>query len=431
LQVVLLELNEVNFDHLRLYAARGRLPNLASLIERHGVVETTSEQGGEELEPWIQWVTAHTGLALKDHCVFRLGDIVTRDIAQIWEVLEERGLRVGAICPMNAKNRTQDAAFFVPDPWTATEATAPTLLKRMHSAIRQIVNDNAQARISFASAAWLGVGALRYARITNYPYYAALIAAARRKPWVKAMFLDLLLSDVFVGEVCRRKPHFSSLFLNAAAHIQHHYMFNSIAYTGGQRNPNWYIDDEQDPVGEIYEVYDRIVGEIRRRCRGSRLMIATGLHQDPHSSVTFYWRLRDHAAFLQKLQAPFMRVAALMSRDFIVECASATDAAQTAAILASAQDQAGGRLFEVDNRGRDLFVMLTWSRDISPDFVYTANGRRFAGLRDDVAFVAIKNGEHNGVGYFIDTGLTNNHRERPFPLKDLPMRICAALEVQW
>ena len=64
----------------------------------------------EHLEPWIQWVTAHTGLDFAEHGVFRLGDIVARDLPQIWEQLEEKGLRVGAICPMNAKHRLKDAA---------------------------------------------------------------------------------------------------------------------------------------------------------------------------------------------------------------------------------------------------------------------------------------------------------------------------------
>ncbi len=429
--VVLLELNEVNFEHLRVYADRGLLPNFARLISQHGVSETTSEERYEHLEPWIQWVTAHTGLAFDDHKVFRLGDIVSHDLAQIWEILEDRGLRVGAISPMNAKNRTRNAAFFVPDPWTSTELTAGSLLRRMYKAISQAVSDNAQARLSLSSAMWLLAGALRYARSANYPVYGALISVVRRKPWAKAMVLDLLLADVFFSATRAGTPDFSSLFLNAAAHIQHHYMFNSLAYLGSRRNPDWYVMRDEDPVGEIYAMYDRIVGAIRSRHPRTRLMIATGLHQDPHSDVTFYWRIKEHARFLSKLGVPFVRVAPLMSRDFVVECSSAGDAERAEQILLSVQDVDGNRLFEVDNRGRDLFAMLVWSRDIGSDFVCTVGGVPFQGLKDDVAFVAIKNGEHNGVGYFIDTGLKHRERANQFPLKELPDRICEALGVRW
>ena len=74
-QVLLIELNELNFDALQAYMKRGELPHFAALLDRVGYAETLSEARYEELEPWIQWVTAHTGLSLAEHGVFRLGDI--------------------------------------------------------------------------------------------------------------------------------------------------------------------------------------------------------------------------------------------------------------------------------------------------------------------------------------------------------------------
>ena len=89
--LILLELNEVNFDFVRRYVARGQLPALAQMIARHGLAETVSEDKYEELEPWIQWVSAHTGLTFAEHKVFRLGDIVQHEHEQIWEKLEAGG----------------------------------------------------------------------------------------------------------------------------------------------------------------------------------------------------------------------------------------------------------------------------------------------------------------------------------------------------
>jgi hypothetical protein len=226
LPLLLLELNEVNFEHVLDFASRGEMPNLSKLIRAHGIAKTESEQAYEELEPWIQWVTAHTGLSFKDHRVFRLGDIVNHDLAQIWEHLEQSGLRVGAISPMNAKNRTRNAAFFVPDPWTPTTVSAGALLTGLYRAVSQAVNDNAQGRLTPSAVVWLAAGAARYANARNYARYARLIAGASSRPWVKSIILDLLLADVFATEVRRTQPQFASLFLNAAAHIQHHYMFN-------------------------------------------------------------------------------------------------------------------------------------------------------------------------------------------------------------
>lgn len=63
---------------------------MARLLGAIGCVLTESEKEYQHLEPWIQWVTAHIGMTFAEHGVFRLGDIVNRDIPQIWEQLEQR-----------------------------------------------------------------------------------------------------------------------------------------------------------------------------------------------------------------------------------------------------------------------------------------------------------------------------------------------------
>lgn len=430
-KLILLELNEINFEHLRVYAARGELPHISQLINEHGVVETISESRYEELEPWIQWVTAHTGLTLTEHGIFRLGDISHTEILQIWEALEEQGLSVGAISPMNAKNRCRHAAFFVPDPWTSTKLTARPLLRKLYRAIAQAVNDNAQSRLAARSLVWLLLGAAIYARPVNYAEYVKIAWAARTKPWFKAMLLDLLLADVFIRETVRKKPDFTSLFVNAGAHIQHHYMFNSVAYRGSLKNPKWYAPTRMDPIADVYRLYDRIVGQVQTAFPEARLMVATGLHQDPHSEVTYYWRLRDHKAFLEKHDVPFVRVEPRMSRDFLIVCKNASDAKSAERILGTAKGEMGIPLFEVDNRGSDLFVMLTYPHEIGEEFVYMMGNEEFGGLREDVAFVAIKNGQHNGIGYFVDSGTVPGELPEQFPLTEMPSRISEALEVKW
>ncbi len=427
--LLLLELNEVNFEFVEAYTRRGELPNFAAVFREHGYVRTRSEESYEKLEPWIQWVTAHTGKSLAEHEVFRLGDIVSRDIPQIWELLEALGLKVGAISPMNAKHRLRDPAFFVPDPWTATDVTAPHVLERLYRSISQAVNDNAQSRLTAGSLYALLVGIARYARPTSYPRYCALAAGALRGPWRKAMFLDLLLSDVYIRQVRATRPHFATLFLNAGAHIQHHYMFCAEAYDGPHRNPEWYVQRGVDPVRDVYELYDAILGAVRSSFPGARLMLATGLHQTPHGKVTYYWRLKDHEAFLRGLGIDFVRVDPRMSRDFLVSCRDEEQAANAARVLQLAVASDGTPLFEVDNRGVDIFAMLVYPGPIERGFRFSVGPTQYDDLYDDVAFVALKNGEHNGTGYFLDTGAPKGSGPAEFPLADMPRRIMEALNV--
>lgn len=429
--LIFLELNEVNFDYVRRYCEQGRLPTLAKLIERHGITETISEQNYEELEPWIQWVSAHTGLPYAEHRVFRLGDIHGHSIPQVWEVLEKAGKKIGAISPMNAANRCAEPAFFVPDPWTRGKVSGPFLLGKLYDAISQAVNDNAEGRLDASSLIWLITGFARFSRPRRYYDYARnVVSAARGNSWSKALFLDRLLADVYLDLMDRDGPEFSSLFLNAAAHIQHHYMFNSRAYEGTMKNPAWYIKEIDDPVFEAYQCYDKIIGELIDKHPSKRIMIGTGLHQDPHENATFYWRLRDHAEFLKRHAISFTNVKPRMSRDFLI-CFDNSDGARIAErSLYTLLAQDGSPLFQVENRGNELFVMLVWPHDIGPDFVYYFEGAERRGFRDDVAFVAIKNGQHNGIGYLIDTGRRAEPNEK-IPLTSLPHLICEAFGLDW
>jgi hypothetical protein len=428
--LLLLELNEVNFAYLERYIEQGELPAFARLFAEHGYSQTTSEERHDQLEPWIQWVTAHTGKTLAEHGIFRLGDIDRLgSTEQIWERLErERAICVGAISPMNAENRLKNGGFFVPDPWTNTPATGPFLLRKLGRAISDAVNENAEGRMSVASAFWLVAGALRYARFENYREYLTGALGALRSAWLRAVVLDLLLADTFIAQVRRKRPGFASLFLNGAAHVQHHYMFSSSVYDGPRRNPEWYLQPGQDPLLDVYRAYDRIVGSVRRSFPDYRVMIATGLHQDPHEEITYYWRLRDHAQFLRKVGVPFSNVHARMSRDFLIECRDASDAARAKEILTALRAADGLPVFEVDNRGRDLFAMLTYPREIRAGFELLSGSSSIAGFAEDVVFVALKNGEHNGTGYFIDTGRPKDSSPAVFALAQLPERIAAAFD---
>jgi hypothetical protein len=430
-QLLFLEFNEINLESIRYYTARQLLPNLRRLIENNGWASTTSEQRYEDVEPWIQWVTAHTGKSLQEHQVFRLGDIVQHELPQIWESLETHGLRVGALGPMNAAHRVREPAFFVPDFWTQTRISAPPSLARLHGAVSQLVSDNAQARLTPGSMAALLMGLAAYAAPGNYSLYASLAMTSRVRSWHRAILLDLLLSDVFASLVRRTSPDFATLFLNAGAHIQHHYLFSAQCYGGPHRNPEWYVASGVDPVLEVYEVYDRILGTIRRKFPSARVMIATGLHQDPHGEGVYYWRLRRHADFLTRIGVPFERVEPRMSRDFLVVCRDTEQAMQAQARLAGAiANKDALPLFEVDNRGVDLFVTLTYAREIPAGFAITVGQDTFSGLDEDVVFVALKNGQHNGLGYFLDTGADFRAGDIRFELREIPRIVAQALGVK-
>jgi hypothetical protein len=186
------------------------------------------------------------------------------------------------------------------------------------------------------------------------------------------------------------------------------------------RNPSWYVKNRKDPVAELLEIYDIVVGELLP-LKGTDLIIATGLSQKPYDRVKFYYRLRNHAQFLMQLGIKFQSVHPLMTRDFLIEFGS-SDAADDAQVrLASLRViESGLALFEeIDNRGTSLFVTLTYHCEISAGTVLECEGLRMH-LLPQVVFVAIKNGMHQSVGYaFFTSGVKEYAPVEGSHVKDL------------
>ena len=402
-KIILVGLNELNFEYIETYCDKGLLPNFKHIFESYGYKKTLSENEYRLLEPWIQWVTLHTGKLYEEHKVFRLGDIVDRkDLKQLWEIAEEKGLSVGAVSPFNADNRLKSPKFFVPDPWTQTKADGESFVRRVSVAVSQAVNDNAKGGLTKESIMALLRTYLKVVPIFKYNEYLSLVASIKSKIGVKAVILDKLLGDLFLSQWKRYKPDFATLFLNTGAHFQHHYMFNSIAYDGEFANPEWYCPAKEDPLFEILKEYDKLLGRLLKT--RARLVIATGLHQKPHKHLTYYWRLKEHNEFLSLAGiSNYQEVIPRMSRDFLVKFDNEVKAKEVEEKLSRFKAiHDGESIFTIDNRGKSLFIELTYPKDITDNFDIQGDCL-IKDLKKYVAFVAIKNGEHDGIGYFLDT----------------------------
>ena len=108
--MLVIQLNELNFDYAKHYIEKYNLVNFKSLIKLNNCI-TSSETKYETLEPWIQWVTFNTGKSADEHEIFRLGDVDNLKYQQIYEKVEDLGYKVGGSCPMNTKNKLKKPVF--------------------------------------------------------------------------------------------------------------------------------------------------------------------------------------------------------------------------------------------------------------------------------------------------------------------------------
>ena len=416
-KLIFWEMNEINFNYVNYYINQGKLPNWKKFIKSHGLFKTISENKYEDLEPWIQWPSVRTGLTNQDHGLFRLGDIEGSGLKQHWEIIEENGYTVAAISPINGANNTQNSPFWIPDPWVETKVSGKGFISRIAKAIKQAVNDNSSEKLETKTILAIFEGLLTKSQLSSWPQYiSGLFGVIKRQHWSKAIILDRLLSDIFVCLWSKYQPDFSVLFLNSGAHIQHHYMCNSSAYNGQVKNPSWYINEQKDPLLEILELYDSVLYELQK-IKNTRLMIAVGIQQIPYEKPTFYWRLKDHGAFVTKLGIKYKKIQPRMTRDFLIEFHNHGDLIKAESILTNIKSDSGEKIFrEVDNRGKDLFVSLTHSDDISDQFSFFLDTKEFTNFRDDVVFVAIKNGHHDKVGYYLDSNRKPNDLKNYLPV---------------
>ena len=155
LKLILVQLNEINFDLVNKYlstAKKNRFVNLRFVKNTYESFNTYAENKYENLEPWIQWASVYLGQNFKQHKIFRLGDIVYNPKKkQIFEIIEEKGFKVGALLPMNAENRLKNPSYFIPDPWTETHSDESSFSKSISLMLKQTVNNNAQGNLSFSS----------------------------------------------------------------------------------------------------------------------------------------------------------------------------------------------------------------------------------------------------------------------------------------
>ncbi len=407
MNLILVELNEINFDVVQYYIDKGiSLPAMEYMIES-GLVITRAESEYDYLEPWIQWVSIHTGKEYSEHNVFRLGDFVNSKEKQFFEKVEESGFKVGAISPMNATNKLKKPSYFIPDPWTKTESDKSFLSKIISKSISQSVNDNAQSKLTTKTIISLIFAFLIMVRPSKYYFMIKYALSAFGKSWRKALFLDIFLFEIHRTLYKNKKPNFSTIFLNAGAHIQHHYFFNSPYVKSKElKNPSWYINENFDPMLEMLIEYDRLIADLIEQS-DSELIISTGLSQKPYTHLKFYYRLKDHKNFLDNIGIKYLDVMPRMTRDFLISFESNEEAKIAEEKLSSILVNSDLQLFgEIDNRGKDIFVVLTYPFEIKENSFIDVQGKRLM-LLDKVVFVAVKNGEHHTKGYtYFSKGLS-------------------------
>lgn len=412
MSVCILELNEINFEIAGKYASKYGLSHLQSVIEES--TNTTSETEYNLLEPWIQWVTVRTGMSAKDHKCFNLGDIEDLRHESIFDAMVDQGYSIGLVSPMNCyNNRPSGYQIFVPDPWTNTAVTGGWTTKRFYQAIKQAVNDNSSGHVDLKSKLNLVLGIYTHTSFVNFIEIVKYFLKINGKSWRKAIFLDMILSAMLTYQVKKRKLDCGAVFLNAGAHIQHHYFFNS-EFVGNHKgeNPSWYIEAHEDPLKEVLFLYNNVIKNVKQKC--DKLIVLTGLSQEPYPYSKFYYRVSSLNKLFADFDIPHASVSARMTRDFTVFFEDEVQMCKFVERINMFKCSDGNSVFSIGEYGKcRIFCYLNYPREITENATFYF-GDNEINFHDYVNFVAIKNGSHDQAGYLYVEG-------QKLP-KDIPLR---------
>ena len=139
-KLLLISLNEINFEIVKEYLDDKNLKHFKYLSEK--IKFTESNEKYSNLEPWIQWPSIYTGKSAQEHKMFRLGDAVKFNYETIFNDIENLGIKVGAVSPMNLKNNLIKPSYFIPDPWTNTPSDNNFWSKIISKTISYFVKTN-------------------------------------------------------------------------------------------------------------------------------------------------------------------------------------------------------------------------------------------------------------------------------------------------
>jgi hypothetical protein len=376
-KTLFLELNEFNASLLQTAAEKLDLPHLkrlCSLAQTSIWTEDTYES--DFLEPWVQWVSVHTGVPSSVHKIKHLGDVPRLESKQIWELLSERGITSGVWGAMNASRRNANLCrFFLPDPWTASEDAFPDELNSLLDPVRYL-SKNYLNRSSWTLLKKVGkllkllfakgLGPTLLKETIKLPFR---LFRYRFKHFVFISLADYLYTCLFLIYRKQENPDFSLLFLNSIAHLQHHH------WHGQELTQN-------EPLTYGFKVLDKILKLLFDSLGENETFVVANALSQKNTNDEKPWilyRQMDQTSFLKTVGIRFERVESHMTHDAHIYFATEQDAQQAKKSLEGARIE-GQPLFLVESYSEQpnkLFYRICFTDEVVPDVKFTIHGKDY------------------------------------------------------
>lgn len=378
-RVILLEFNELVLPLIRRFMEEGHLPNFRRLYDTSDCFRTDAGEEPPYLEPWIQWVTIHTGLRREEHGLHSLDAGHRLRSPRIWDYVSKAGKESWICGSMNVGCDEGFRGSMLPAPRTTMIPPTPEGLRPFFSFVRRNVLGHVNSQSPSGMSESLEF--LRF-MLRNGLSSSTVSAACRqilrekrtgRYHWRRALILDLLCADLFRSIWRRRLPAFATLFLNSTAHLQH--------YHWREMEPSAFsLHSDPDRVREYgnavllgYRGLDAILGRILAMAgKETTIVLASALGQQPHTGYEHSggrqtYRVRDFDGFLVLAGLTTCReIAPVMAEEFFLRFDSEEEAGSAEGLLLRLR-LADQPLMRLQRAGTELFAGCAMRSAVADD----------------------------------------------------------------
>ncbi len=368
--VILLEFNELSRGLMDRFIKEGKLPSFERLYRESHVFTTESDGDVENLEPWIQWITVHSGIPTKTHKIANLGDGHLLREKSVWDLVSESGKKIWVCGSMNVQYQVPIRGWVLPDPWTTEVKPHPADdLLPFFRFVSANVLDHTRNRTALPFADRLAFVRFMMRHGLSSETVAAIVTQLiselrhpARMHWKRAAILDKLQFDLFRWVYRRERPAFSTFFSNSTAHFQHLYWRNLEPEAFHVKPTPAEQAAYEEAILYGYQQMDDLVRRFLLLAGdAATLVFCTALSQQPcliydDKGGKRWYRPRDFARLLREVGiAPSARVSPVMAHQFQIDFDS-----EPAAIEGESKLQAlryvDGRNALMVNRSRDRIL---------------------------------------------------------------------------
>lgn len=234
-KIILFELNEVPMRIVNEFCSWRPNSALARNRAKFHEYEAYTENIGH-LSPWGTWPSLHRGVNNDKHLIRDFGQDL-RDVDQefppLWEVLARNGVRSGICGTLHTYPLPEDLTgydFFIPDTFAAGSECFPdnlTLFQDFNLSMARESARNVSTRIPWKGALQLLARAPELGfRMGTFVDIGSQVLSERVQSWRRVRrrtYQSVLAFDVFMKQLEKTKPAFSSFFTNHVASSMHRF----------------------------------------------------------------------------------------------------------------------------------------------------------------------------------------------------------------